>query len=504
VKPAPSIRVVFGALGVVVLLAALDQTIVATALPTIVGDLGGLEHLAWVVTAYILAGTVAIPLYGKLGDLFGRKIVLQAAIAIFLVGSLLCGLAQNMTELIAFRAIQGLGGGGLFPIATAIVGDTISPRDRGRYQGIFASIFGCATVIGPLVGGFIVQNVSWRWIFLVNIPLGLVAFVVIGIVFHSPAERGRPTIDYAGAAAMSGSLAGIVLFTSLGGTTWAWASAQSIALLVCGVALGAVFVYWERRAADPILPLHLFHNRVFSAMSGVSFVIGVTMFGALTYLPVFLQICKGMSPTRAGLLLTPMTVGTIFGAITSGRLASKTGRYKGFLLGGIAVIVVGVGLLSRLGLDTTIEYVLVSAIVVGLGIGFSFPMQTIAVQNAVPLSEMGVGTSGVLLFRQLGASVGLAAFGALFANRLTSNLEQLLPRGVKAPKEATPAAIEHLPPALHQAYITAVAESIRPVFVAAFIVGLVAFGLSWLVREVPLQYRRRAETEVIATPPVSD
>ena len=247
------------------------------------------------------------------------------------------------------------------------------------------------------MGGLIVEHVSWRWIFLVNIPLGLVAFVVIGVVFHSPAERGRPSIDFAGAAAMTGSLAGIVLFTSLGGTAWAWASAQSLALIVCGVLLGVVFVYWERRAPDPILPLHLFHNRVFSAMSGVSFVVGVTMFGALTYLPVFLQIVKGMSPTRAGLLLTPMTVGTIFGAITSGRLASRTGRYKAFLLAGIAVIVVGVGLLSRIGLDTTIGYVLGSAIVVGLGIGFSFPMQTIAVQNAVPLSEMGVGTSGRLV-----------------------------------------------------------------------------------------------------------
>jgi EmrB/QacA subfamily drug resistance transporter len=503
-KAPPSIRVVFGALGVVVLLAALDQTIVATALPTIVGDLGGLEHLAWVVTAYILAGTVAIPLYGKLGDLFGRKIVLQGAIVIFLVGSLLCGLAQNMNELIAFRAVQGLGGGGLFPVATAIVGDTISPRDRGRYQGIFASIFGFATVIGPLLGGFFVEQVNWRWIFFVNIPLGLVSLVVIGIVFHSPAARGKASIDFVGAAAITGSLTGIVLFASLGGTTWAWASAQSIAVLACGLVLGLLFVFWERRAADPILPLPLFHNRVFSAMSGVSFVVGVTMFGALTYLPVFLQIVKGMSPTHAGLLLTPMTAGTICGAIASGRLASRTGRYKGFLLAGIAVIVVGVGLLSRLGVETTIGYVLVSAIVVGLGIGMSFPMQTIAVQNAVPLSQMGVGTSGVLLFRQLGASVGLAAFGALFANRLTHNIELLLPPGVKAPENASPAALEHLPTSLHETYVTAVAESIRPVFVASFIAGLVAFGLAWLVREVPLQYRRRAEAEAVTVPRVSD
>jgi len=494
-RPAPSIRVVFGALGVVVLLAALDQTIVATALPTIVGDLGGLEHLAWVVTAYILAGTVAIPLYGKLGDLFGRKLVLQAAIVIFLVGSLLCGLSQNMTELIAFRALQGLGGGGLFPITVAIVGDTISPRERGRYQGIFAGIFGFATVIGPLVGGFLVEQVSWRWIFLVNLPLGVASLVVIGVVFHSPAERGKPAIDYVGAATMAASLAGIVLFTSLGGTAWAWASAPSLALLVCGVVLGVVFVFWERRAAEPVLPLRLFHNRVFSAMSAVSFVIGVTMFGALTYLPVFLQLVKGLTPTHAGLLLTPMTMGTIVGSITTGRLATRTGRYKGLLLGGMGLIVVGVALLSRLGIESTISYVLVAAIILGLGIGLSFPMQTIAVQNAVEPAEMGVGTSGVLLFRQLGASVGLAAFGALFANRLKTNLATALPPGVKAPKGLTPAAVSHLPASLHDAFVGAVAASIPAVFEAALVCSVVAFLLGWLVEEVPLQYRARSTSE---------
>jgi EmrB/QacA subfamily drug resistance transporter len=496
-RPAPSIRIVFLALGTVVLLAALDQTILATALPTIVGDLGGLAHLTWVITAYVLAGTVVIPLYGKLGDLFGRKIVLQAAIVIFLVGSLLCGLAQNMTELIVYRSIQGLGGGGLFPVATAIIGDVIAPRERGRYQGIFASIFGVATVIGPLLGGFFVEHLSWRWIFFVNIPLCVVALLVIGIVFHSPAVRGKASIDYAGAVAMTGALTSIVLFTSLGGTTWPWASAQSIALLVCGVVLTLVFVACERRAAEPILPLQLFRNRVFSAMSAVTFVMSVMLFGAITYLPLFLQVVMGLSPTRAGLLQMPMTVGVICGSITAGRLSSRTGRYKGMLLGGIAVAVVGVGLLSRLGVDTSIGYVLGASTIVGLGVGLSFPMQTIAVQNAVPLSQMGVGTSGALLFRQVGASVGLAAFGALFANRLTSYLVQLLPPGVRPLGNASPAALHRLPPALHQPYVTAVAEAVKPVFVASFVVGIVAFALAWLVREVPLRSRRGAESDAV-------
>jgi EmrB/QacA subfamily drug resistance transporter len=499
--PPPRLRVVFGALILAVMLAALDQTIVATALPTIVGDLGGLEHIAWVVTAYILAGTVAIPLYGKLGDLYGRKPMLQAAIVIFLIGSLLCGISQNMTELIAARAVQGLGGGGFLPISMAILGDVLSPRERGRYQGIFAGVFGVATVIGPLVGGVIVENTSWRWIFLVNLPLGVVSFVVIGVVFHARTQREKPSIDYVGAAAITGSLAAIILFTSLGGTTWAWSSAQSLAVLACGVVLAAVFVYWERRADEPILPLSLFHNRVFSAMSGVAFVVGVTMFGALTYLPLYFQVVKGETPTRSGLLLIPLTVGSIISAVSAGRLSSRTGRYKVFLLSGIAVITAGMALLAQIGLETTIAFVCFAAFVVGLGIGTALPMMTIAVQNAVKTNEMGVGTSGVILFRQLGASIGLAAFGALFANQLRSNLDQLLPAGASAPKNATPAAIAHLPPALQEPYIAAVAASIRPVFEAAVVVGVVAFLLSWLVREVPLQYRRRVEAEAVATPP---
>ena len=318
----PRIRVIFGALMLVILLAALDQTIVATALPTIVGELGGLQHLSWVVTAYLLASTVTGPVYGKLGDLYGRKIVLQAAIVIFLVGSALCGIAQGMTELIVFRAVQGLGAGGLMVTTIAVVGDIIPPRDRGKYQGLFGAVFGVSTVIGPLLGGFFVDNLSWRWIFYVNLPLGALALFVIGAVFRSRAEHVRHSIDYLGAATLAGGLACVVLFTSLGGTTEPWESAQSVALLVLGVVLLVVFLFVEQRAAEPILPLELFRNRTFAVTSAIGFIIGLSLFGSVTYLPLFLQIVKGKSPTASGLVLTPMMAGLLVTSIVAGLLGT--------------------------------------------------------------------------------------------------------------------------------------------------------------------------------------
>ena len=307
--PPQRVRLIFAALMLVLLLASLDQTIVSTALPTIVGDLGGLSHLSWVVTAYLLASTVSGPLYGKLGDLYGRKPLLQAAIVLFLIGSVLCGLSQNMTELIAFRALQGLGGGGLIVLTLAVVGDIFSPRERGRYQGFFGAVFGVSTVIGPLLGGFFVDNLSWRWIFYVNLPVGAIALVVIGVAFHSRAEHVRHSIDYLGAALLATGLTAIVLFTSLGGTTYAWGSPEALTMLVVGVVLLAAFPFAERRAAEPILPLELFRNRVFVVTSAVGFIVGLALFGAITYLPLYLQVVKGHSPTSSGLTLTPLMVG---------------------------------------------------------------------------------------------------------------------------------------------------------------------------------------------------
>ena len=363
------VRLIFGALLLVLLLASLDQTIVSTALPTIVGDLGGISKFSWVVTAYLLASTVVGPLYGKLGDLYGRKIVLQSAIVIFLVGSVLCGISQNMTELIVFRAIQGIGGGGLIVVTIAAVGDIIPPRDRGKYQGFFGAVFGVSTVIGPLLGGFFVDNLSWRWIFYVNVPIGLIALGVIGVAFQTRTDTTRHAIDYLGAALLAGGLSAIVLYTSLGGTTYPWGSPPMVALIVGGIVLLVGFVFAERRAAEPILPLELFRNRVFSVSSAVGFIVGLALFGAVTYLPLYLQDVKGHSPTESGLLITPMMAGVLITSIASGQLISRFGRYKPFPIAGTAIMAVGLGLLSTLHVDTSTLITGVYMLVLGLGLG---------------------------------------------------------------------------------------------------------------------------------------
>ncbi|HET6944589.1 MAG TPA: MDR family MFS transporter [Gaiellaceae bacterium] len=502
-QPAPRVRLIFGALMLVILLASLDQTIVATALPTIVGDLGGLQHLSWVVTAYLLASTVTGPLYGKLGDLYGRKPTLQVAIVIFLVGSALCGLAQNMPELIAFRALQGLGAGGLLTTSIAVVGDIIPPRDRGRYQGLFGAVFGVSTVIGPLLGGFFVDNLSWRWIFYVNLPVGAVAFAVIGAVFHSRVQRIEHAIDYLGAALLAGGLSAIVLFTSLGGTTFAWGSAESVALIVLGVLLLVAFVFAERRAAEPILPLELFRNRIFSTSAAIGFIIGLALFGSVTYLPVFLQIVKGKSPTASGLLLTPLMAGLLVTSIVSGRLISKFGRYRAFPIAGTAVMTVGMVLLSRLDLSSTTAYTSLSMLVLGLGLGAVMQVLVLAVQNAVDYRNMGVATSGSLLFRQVGGSIGIALFGAIFANRLHAELAAQLPPDAHVPKTLSPAMVQHLPPRVHEGYVHAVAAALHPVFVVAAVISVFAFLLTLMLREVPLRDTTRPVESQELSPAVS-
>jgi EmrB/QacA subfamily drug resistance transporter len=486
------VRLIFGALLLVLLLASLDQTIVSTALPTIVGDLGGISKLSWVVTAYLLASTVVGPLYGKLGDLYGRKVVLQSAIVIFLIGSVLCGLSQNMTELIVFRGIQGLGGGGLFVVTIAVIGDIIPPRDRGRYQGFFGAVFGVSTVIGPLLGGFFVDNLSWRWIFYVNLPIGLVALAVIATAFQPRTDHVKHAIDYLGAVLLAGGLSAIVLYTSLGGTTYPWGSAGMVALIVGGFVLLGAFVFVEARAAEPILPLEIFRNRVFTVTSVIGFIIGLALFGAITYLPLYLQDVKGHSPTTSGLLITPMMAGLLITSIGSGQLISRFGRYKPFPIAGTAIMAVGLGLLSRLEVDTSAWVAGAYMLVLGLGLGLVIQVLVLAAQNAVDYKYLGVASSGSTLFRQIGGSIGVAIFGAIFANQLARNLAAKLPAGAHVPASPNPAALKRLPSAVHDVYAAAITDALRPVFLAGAGAAVVAFFLTWLLREVPLRVTTQA------------
>jgi EmrB/QacA subfamily drug resistance transporter len=477
----------FGALLLVLLIASLDQTIVSTALPTIVGDLGGLQHLSWVVTAYLLTSTVVGPLYGKLGDLYGRKRLLQIALVIFLVGSALCGLAQSMPQLIAFRAVQGLGGGGLLVLAMAVVGDLVSPRDRGRYQGLFGAVFGISVVAGPLLGGFFVDNLSWRWIFYINLPLGLVALAVISSAFSSRQTTERHRIDYLGTVVLALGLSGVILYTSLGGTTYAWDSPGMLVAIVGGVALLALLPLVESRAAEPILPPELFGNQTFRTTSAIGFAVGFALFGSVTFVPIYLQVVKAHSPTESGLLMTPMMVGLLVTGIASGFLISRYGRYRPFPIVGTAVSTVALYLLSRLGVSTPISQAAVYLLILGLGLGMVMQVLVLAAQNAVDYRLLGVATSGASLARQIGGCIGVSVSGAIFTNRLDHELAQRVPSGVHVPSSPSLAVVHQLPPAIHAVYVTAVSVALHPVFLTAAGSMAGAFGLSWLLRDVPLR-----------------
>ncbi|HDR9248881.1 MDR family MFS transporter [Burkholderia vietnamiensis] len=488
-RDAPSGPIV-AALLLVMLLSALDQTIVSTALPTIVGELGGLDRLSWVVTAYLLSSTVVLPLYGKLGDLYGRKVVLQAAIALFLAGSALCGIAQDMPQLIVLRALQGLGGGGLMVVTMAAIGDLVPPDRRARYQGMFGGVYGLATIVGPLLGGFLVEHLSWRWIFTINLPLGALALAVIGVAFRPQAAPVKHRIDYMGAAFLATALTCVILFTSEGGSLLPWSSPQLWLTLVLGaVAIGG-FVYEERLAAEPIMPLELFRQRTFVLMSLIGFVVGIALFGSVTFIPLYLQVVKGSTPSQAGLQLLPMMGGMLTMSVASGRLIARFGTYRPFPIAGTLLGGVAMALLSTLSLDTSLHTIYAYMALLGIGLGMVMPVLTLAVQNTVEFRHMGVATSGATLFRSIGGSLGVAAFGALFSHGLQSRLEQALPADVTLPAALGPTAVQQLPAAVRDAYLHAFAGSLHGVYLAATGVIAIAFVLAWFVERAPLRTRR--------------
>jgi len=490
------VLIVLPGLLLAILLAMLDQLIVSTALPRIVGDLGGVTHLSWVVTAYILAATITTPFYGKLGDMYGRKKFFIAAIVIFLVGSALSGLSQSMAELIAFRALQGLGAGGLMVGAMATLGDIVAPRERGRYMSYMMVVMMLATIGGPLIGGFITTSFSWRWIFYINLPVGGAALVYIISTLHLPAKRVSHKVDYLGGALLGLAAVSLVLLATWGGTEYRWGSGQIIGLALLAAAATVAFCMVEMRVAEPILPLHVFRNRNFSLTMALTFLTGLAMFGAMTFLPLYQQTVQGESPTISGLALTPMMLGVTITSIVAGQVTTRTGRYKIFPVLGGAIMGLGMYLLTGLNVGTTRLESAFYYVVLGLGMGFLMQMVSLIAQNSVEQKDMGVASSARMFFQQIGGSLGVAAFGAVFARKLIGSLSSAAGTGGRISAsggQLDPATVNSLPAPVKHDVFFAIAHAVESVFIWALPAAVLIFVLALFIREVPLRGRASAD-----------
>jgi EmrB/QacA subfamily drug resistance transporter len=492
--PAPLDRTVYIAvIGLMLgmLMAMLDNLIVSTALPTIVGDLGGLAHLSWVVTAYALGAAVTTPLWGKLGDLHGRKIMFMIAIVVFLAGSALTGLSQNMDQLIAFRALQGLGAGGLMVGAMATLGDLVPPRERGRFQAMIGGMMPVAFVGGPLIGGLLTEHLSWRWCFYINIPLGVAALLVTGLGMRLPRRRIEATIDYLGAALLCVGVVGITLVTAWGGNQYAWGSAVIILLSVGSVLVLAAFVYSQGRVSEPILPPSMFRDRNFTTAQVISFFVGAAMFGAINFLPQYLQYVQGASPTASGLLLLPLMFGMLLVMIITGQSVSRTGRYRTLMIVGGAVMTVGMAILLLLGVDTSTMAASLLTTVLGFGMGFLMQNTMLITQNSVPLRNMGAASGSVTLFRTVGGSLGVALFGSIYTQRLVASLTRSLgPAGhalASSGAHIPPSALKTMAAGTRHAFQVAVTDGLHGVLIGGTALAFLTFLTTWLVREVPLR-----------------
>lgn len=507
-KPAPAVQdgershgeimFIMTALMISMLLAALDQSIVATALPKIASDLNGLTKLSWVVTSYLITSAIATPIYGKLGDLYGRKKIFQSAIVIFLIGSALCGLAQTMNQLVLFRALQGIGAGGLMSLVLAIIGDVIPPRQRGRYQGYFGAVFGISSVAGPVLGGLFANAhtllgvAGWRWIFYINIPLGFVALSLVAarLHLHKPAPKENH-IDYGGAALLTVSVISLILVSVWAGVDYAWASWQILSLIASTVVFGVLFIWRETRSPEPIIPLSLFKNDIFSVSTLLSFFTGIAMFATILYIPLYQQIVRGDSPTVSGLLMLPMVAGMFTASLTSGRLISRWGRYRIFPIIGTLLLVLGLWLFSHVAIDTNIWILSGWMVVIGLGLGQLFQVPTLAVQNSVERKNMGTATSTVAFSRSIGGALGGAIFGSILISRLTHHLGEVLPAQVASHVSSGLGGgfsqLAKLSPELKHDVLTSYVHSFHDMFLVGIPFVLVAFFIALRLRETPLR-----------------